>query len=98
MSQGGKWHSIMPLRRRVSWIIAASIAASFGSAAAQSTYPPAVESFCKQDYFRYCAPYALGTDELRRCMEANGKTLSRDCQQALKDAGYVKPDRVRKGS
>jgi hypothetical protein len=64
----------------------------------QSTYPPAVESQCKDDYFRYCSPYALGSDELRRCMEAKGGSLSSHCQQALKNAGYVKSDRARRGS
>ncbi|MGD9803969.1 MAG: hypothetical protein AB7E81_05520 [Hyphomicrobiaceae bacterium] len=60
--------------------------------AQQSTYPAAVENQCRDDYFRYCSPYALGSDELRRCMEANGRALSSHCQKALKDAGYVRPD------
>lgn len=90
--------SRMSARVGITWMVVMAIAASISPAAAQTTYPPQVESFCKEDYFRYCAPYSLGTDELRRCMEANGKTLSRDCQQALKDAGFVKPDRLRKGS
>ena len=67
-------------------------------AQSQSTYPPAVESQCRGDYFRYCSPYALGSDELRRCMEANGKALSSPCQQALKDAGYVRANYGRRGS
>ncbi|MGE0699688.1 MAG: hypothetical protein AB7O57_11365 [Hyphomicrobiaceae bacterium] len=62
-----------------------------GTAAhAQSTYPPEVENQCRDDYFRFCSPYALGSVELRQCMEAKGKTLSTNCRQALKDAGYVK--------
>jgi hypothetical protein len=84
-------------RTGVVWLVAISIAAAISPVAAQTTYPPAVENYCKDDYFRYCSPYGLGTDALRRCMEANGKTLSRNCQQALKDAGYVKSDRLRKG-
>lgn len=98
MSRDSRLQSRMTVRVPVTWITAVAMLAAVGSAAAQTTYPAAVESYCKEDYFRYCAPYALGTEELRRCMEANGKTLSRNCQQALKDAGYVKPDRLRKGS
>jgi hypothetical protein len=85
-------------QRAVAGLAAMSIVGALSPLAAQSTYPPEVENYCKDDYFRYCSPYALGSDELRRCMEANGKTLSRNCQQALKDAGYVKADRLRKGS
>ena len=55
-----------------------------------TTYPPQVEEQCHDDYFRHCSPYALGSDELRRCMEAKGRNLSPNCRQALKDAGYVK--------
>ena len=79
-------------------VLAAVVAMAVSPAVAQSTYPPAVENYCKEDYFRYCAPYSLGTDELRRCMEANGRTLSRNCQQALIDAGYAKTSRLRRGS
>jgi hypothetical protein len=57
------------------------------------TYPPQVEEQCTDDYFRHCSPYALGSTELRRCMEAKGKDLSSNCRQALKDAGYVKSRR-----
>lgn len=66
-------------------------------AQSQSTYPPQVENQCKADYFRYCSPYALGSDELRRCMEANGKALSSHCQKALKDAGYVRANYRHRG-
>lgn len=98
MLQDDQRHLRFSGRAGIARALAISIAVAVGPVAAQTTYPPEVESFCKQDYFRYCAPYSLGTDELRRCMEANGKALSRDCQQALKDAGYVKPDRLRKGT
>lgn len=67
-------------------------------AQSQSTYPAQVESQCRDDYFRYCSPYALGSDELRRCMEAKGQSLSSHCQKALKDAGYVRASQMRRGS
>ncbi len=84
--------------RGVLCILAISVIGALSPATAQTTYPAAVENYCKEDYFRYCSPYSLGTEELRRCMEAKGMTLSRNCQQALKDAGYVKPHHLRKGS
>lgn len=66
-----------------------------GPAKAQQTYPPAVEDQCRDDYFRFCSSYALGSTELRRCMELKGRTLSSNCQQALKDAGFVKTSKTR---
>lgn len=90
------------MRTRCRWLVIAlalsPLVADHPAYAQSSTYPPEVESNCKDDYFRYCSPYALGSDELRRCMEAKGVSLSSQCQQALKNAGYVKPDRLRRGS
>ena len=77
--------------------VAGGLLIGTGPSLAQATYPPDVEAQCQGDYFKYCSPYALGSDELRRCMEAKGKSLSRNCQQPLKDGGFVKADRVRKG-
>jgi hypothetical protein len=82
-------------------IVTASTALSFGTTAhaqSQSTYPAEVENQCRDDYFRYCSPYALGSDALRRCMEAKGRSLSSHCRKALKDAGYVRPNYRRRGS
>lgn len=73
----------------------AGLALASAPATAQQTYPPEVESQCRDDYFRFCSSYALGSTELRRCMEAKGRTLSPNCQQALKDAGYVKVGKSR---
>ena len=81
----------------VSLVSLVALAATVTSASAQTTYPPEVENQCRDDYFRFCSPYSLGSDQLRRCMESKGKTLSPNCQQALKDAGFVKADRVRRG-
>lgn len=63
-------------------------AADATRAVAQQTYPPEVEEQCRDDYFRHCSSYALGSTELRRCMESKSKSLSRNCQQALKDSGF----------
>jgi hypothetical protein len=78
-------------------ITAAVSSAAPAQAQLQSTYPAEVENQCRDDYFRYCSPYALGSDELRRCMEAKGRSLSSHCQKALKDAGYVRPNYRRRG-
>lgn len=67
------------------------------NAQSQSTYPAEVENRCRDDYFRFCSPYALGSDELRRCMEANGTALSSRCQQALIDGGYVRKSLYSRG-
>lgn len=83
--------------RRLAYLVVLGLAGWGMPAFAQTTYPPEVENQCRDDYFRFCSPYSLGTDQLRRCMESKGKSLSPNCQQALKDAGFVKPDRVRRG-
>ncbi len=97
-----QWPNRSELRMRSAWLLVglltSGLATAHRAAAQSSTYPPEVETQCKEDYLRYCSPYALGSDELRRCMEAKGMTLSSHCQQALKNAGYVKPDRFRRGS
>lgn len=77
-------------------LLALAFVAPTASAQTKSIYPPQVESQCSDDYFRHCSPYALGSDELRQCMEVNGKLLSRKCQQALKDAGLVRQSVLRK--
>ncbi len=48
-----------------------------------------VEINCKRDYKRFCSKYSIGTTALRKCMEANGRRLSRKCFRALVDAGQV---------
>lgn len=71
--------------------IAAQLAQGSSAAAiAQEIYPVEVEDQCRSDYFKHCSPYALGSAELRRCMEVQGKQLSPNCRQALKDAGLVR--------
>jgi hypothetical protein len=76
--------------------VALATAAMIPTVGAQATYPPEVEEHCRDDYFRHCSSYALGSEALRRCMEAKGTNLSPNCKQALKDAGYVKQSRATK--
>ncbi|MGH1418481.1 MAG: hypothetical protein ACRBCJ_06455 [Hyphomicrobiaceae bacterium] len=55
-----------------------------------------VERNCKRDYKRFCSKYSIGTTSLRKCMESNGRRLSRKCKRALVDAGQVPRRYLRK--
>lgn len=50
-----------------------------------------VKNACKNDYFRHCPAYHVGSPQLRTCMTKAGKRkqLSRVCLRALIDAGEV---------
>lgn len=50
-----------------------------------------VKNACKNDYFRHCPAYNVGSPQLRTCMTKAGKRkqLSRVCLRALIDAGEV---------
>lgn len=48
-----------------------------------------VRNACKNDYSRFCPNYNLYSHELRRCMQAAGKAISKGCVRALVDAGEV---------
>lgn len=68
-----------------------------GVAAADSgPYSATVRRACKGDYNRFCPGYSLYGTELRRCMQAAGKAISKRCIRALVDAGEV-PRSVLKG-
>ncbi|MBS0244097.1 MAG: hypothetical protein JSS20_18150 [Proteobacteria bacterium] len=73
---------------------AVAVAAGIGAVAltgpvSAQSYPASVENKCSDDYLRFCSAYEVGSTKLKRCMEANGRNLSRGCQQALKDAGLA---------
>src|SRR5262245_56113169 len=63
------------------------VAVGLGSAA--NAYSERVNSACERDYYRFCAKYSIGTPELRSCMLASRKSLSRRCVDALVAAGEV---------
>ncbi len=58
-----------------------------GSAA--NAYSERVNSACERDYYRFRAKYSIGTPELRSCMLASRRSLSRRCVDALIAAGEV---------
>lgn len=63
-----------------------------GDALAQSAR---VKAACSGDYGRFCPSYPVGSSQLRQCMRANGKLLSRDCVDALVDDGEIKRSEVK---
>lgn len=67
-------------------IAALMLAATTGGALA---YSEKVQKACKEDYLSFCSAHPVGSTGMRRCMEANGKQLSRRCINALVDAGDI---------
>lgn len=63
------------------------MAFAYGSAA--FAYTDRVNSACERDYYRHCAKYSIGTPELRACMIASRRALSRRCVDALIASGQV---------
>jgi hypothetical protein len=59
------------------------------SASAQDAFPRPVRVACTADAKRLCPAYRLGSPEMRTCMEAKGRLLSRGCVHALEDAGIA---------
>jgi hypothetical protein len=56
-----------------------------------------VRSACKNDYYRFCPKYEVGTPQLKNCMAQAGRrhALTPRCLDALIDAGDV-PRKYRK--
>jgi hypothetical protein len=66
------------------WTIATVAAAQQGSIFAER-----VRDKCTSDAMRHCSEHALGSTEMRYCMEAKFRLLSRDCVIALEDEGLI---------
>jgi hypothetical protein len=56
---------------------------------AQQSYSNSVASKCSPDAMRLCPEHALGSTEMRYCMEAKARQISRDCIIALEDDGIL---------
>jgi hypothetical protein len=67
--------------------IAMGIASTFATVA--TAYEDRVQTNCKNDYLNFCSAHPVGSTGMRRCMEANGKSLSPRCVNALVDAGEI---------
>ena len=76
--------------------LVSGIAIALAGAAAVA-YSPRVENACRDDYFRYCPGYPVGSASLRLCMESKSKQLSRTCVTALIDSGEVDRRRLKRG-
>ena len=61
----------------------------FACGSAANAYSARVNSACERDYYRFCGKYSIGTPELRSCMLASRRALSRRCVDALVAAGEV---------
>ncbi|MCB1515339.1 MAG: hypothetical protein H6876_03065 [Hyphomicrobiaceae bacterium] len=66
------------------------------AAASSGPYSARVRRACKGDYNRFCPGYSLYGTELRRCMQAAGKAISKSCIRALIDAGEVPRSMLKK--
>ena len=69
---------------------------AFGGGA--DAYSPRVENACRDDYFRFCPAYPVGSASLRLCMESKAKQISNSCVRALIDAGEVDRRRLKRGN
>lgn len=70
-------------------LIGSVTAVCFASAAQAQSYSKAVQQFCRADYKKFCGEYGLQTNALRSCMDRNGKSLSKNCVNALVRDGFV---------
>lgn len=48
-----------------------------------------VKMACAADYFAHCSAFSPSSPEVRKCMRAVGRNLSRGCISALRDAGEI---------
>src|SRR3990170_3720211 len=85
--QRGSHDRARPVIRAAAAGAAALMIFACGSAA--NAYSARVNSACERDYYRFCAKYSIGTPELRSCMLASRRALSRRCVDALVAAGEV---------
>jgi hypothetical protein len=58
----------------------------------------AVRTACQADYFAYCSQHDPDGAEVRQCMRANGRRLSRGCLDALIAAGEVSKTEIARRS
>ncbi len=74
--------------RQIGFAVAAfALTVATVSAEAQST--KRVRNACESDARRLCPREKGDTPEMRYCMEAKGKQLSRNCIRALEDDGTI---------
>lgn len=76
------------IRQIVSLALAAALLAGAGTANAEESSRQ-VRRACTGDYKRLCPREKPDSPEMRYCMEAKGRMLSRGCVRALEDDGII---------
>jgi hypothetical protein len=79
----------MTIRKCVGRASAAAAVMGILSAAAVAEVSTKVQNACTPDARRLCPEHSLGSEEMRYCMEAKFKNISKDCVLALEDDGLV---------
>ena len=74
---------------RITALALAAGVATFALASTANAYSDRVNRTCENDYYSFCARHPVGSAGLRRCMEANGRSISTRCVNALVDAGEI---------
>ena len=80
-------------------IVLVSILCLFGSVRASAQTAPIskdMQTYCVNDYKKFCGDYGLQTKALSNCMFRNGKSLAPACINALVKAGQVSQAQVDK--
>jgi hypothetical protein len=77
-------------------LIAAVITLGGSMAMSTSAQADRVRNACSGDYHRFCSAYSPNSAQMRACMQANGRSLSSVCINALVDAGIVDRRTVRR--
>ena len=77
-------------------VLAIIVLATFTTGAYAGPVTDEEKQYCAHDYRQYCGQDGLGSNLLRDCMNANGKSLSEQCIKALVDAGEVTEAEVEK--
>jgi hypothetical protein len=73
----------------------AALAAVCSTAAFAGPVTEQESKYCAYDYRQYCGQDGLGSQLLALCMSQHGKELSKECIQALVDAGEVSEAEVK---
>ena len=79
--------------RGMATLAALALAAASAPAFAVSTR---VEQACRDDYFRLCSAYAVGSPSLRNCMESKAKNITPRCITAMRKEGLIDPKKIKR--
>lgn len=77
------------LHRSFAFVVVSIILAGTPQTVRAEDVSKKVRNACTSDAKRLCPNNKFGSSELRYCMEANGRKISRSCMQALEDDGIV---------